>query len=356
MSEERFREAMEMAERFSVPGRITSIEENTVGHINRTYILTADDGRKYTLQRINSAVFPHPEDVMQNIKAVTEHLAEKYASLPDGWRRALSLMRTEDGKCCSVAGDGMYWRMYRYIDNVETFSKVTDEDVAYNHGNAIGKFQKDLSDLDASSLKTVLPLFHDMKTRFSQLRKAVESASEERLERAAGELSFLFENEERGCRISRLYSEGRLPARITHNDTKVNNVLFSPSGEGLCVIDLDTVMPGTVLFDTGDMIRTACNTADEDEKDAEKVAFSLGQYRALRDGYLEASSSFLTDDESSLIKESGRTMTEIVAVRFLTDYLSGDVYFRTAYPEHNLVRARAQIALMKSMDSQWRNF
>ena len=196
-----------------------------------------------------------------------------------------------------------------------------------------------------------------MNLRYQQLESAVSADPVGRLSEVREELDFLLSQKERGCRIWNDFESGRLPNRVTHNDTKMNNVLFDPvTDEAVCVIDLDTIMPGTILFDTGDMIRTACNTAEEDEKDLSKVSFDCQMYKALTGGYLEKAEGFLTPLEKDGIKESGRTITQIMAVRFLTDYIAGDVYYNIAYPEHNIVRARTQIALMKSMDAQWDRF
>ena len=196
-----------------------------------------------------------------------------------------------------------------------------------------------------------------MRLRYKQLQDAMKKDTRNRLRYVQTEVSFLLDNKERGEQIWNAFEKGIVPSRVTHNDTKINNVLFSEeTGEAACVIDLDTIMPGTILFDTGDMIRTACSTADEDERNTEKMKFSVPLYKALIKGYMESAGSFLTDEEKSLIKESGRTITQIMAVRFLTDYLAGDTYYKIAYEDHNLVRARTQIALMESMDSQWNEF
>ena len=341
---------------FSIPGELISIKANTHGHINSTFISTFSDGGKqvkYTHQRINKSVFPHPDEVMENITAVTEHIRRKTGKE----NSTLTVVPARDGKPYSIDKDGEYWRTYIFIDDAASYDRVPDENIAYNLGKGIGDFQNTLSDFPSSSLRVVIPRFHDMGMRFEQLRTAVRNDSEKRLASVEKEVSFLFDNEKRGSMIWNAYADKTLPWRVTHNDTKINNVLFSnTTGEAVCVIDLDTIMPGTALFDTGDMIRTACSTADEDEKDTEKMEFSIPLYKALISGYMEEAHSFLTEDEKSLIKESGRMMAQIMAVRFLTDYLQGDTYYRTEYPEHNLARARTQIKLIQSMDTRWREF
>ncbi len=352
-------EAENIISRFSIPGSLVRIKTNSQGHINSTFISEFDNGgkiEKYTHQRINSTVFPHPDEVMENIVAVTEHIRKKTAALPDSELRVLHVIPASDGRPYTVDDDGMYWRTYGFIDHVISYDRVPDAAIAESLGKGIGTFQMQLADFDSSVLHTVIPHFHDMRLRYSQLRSALEKDPKHRKENVREELAFLFGNEERGEQLWDDFESGRLPSRVTHNDTKINNVLFSETtGEALCVIDLDTIMPGTVLFDTGDMIRTACSTADEDEKDSGKMEFSIPFYKALLKGYLSAA-AFLTDTEREGIKESGRTITQIMAVRFLADYLAGDEYYRISYDEHNLVRARTQIALMKSMDRQWKDF
>ncbi len=345
---------------FSIQGNLVSIKANNQGHINSTFISAFEENgkkKKYTHQRINSTVFPHPDEVMSNIVSVTEHIRKKTENLPEAERRVLRVIKAKDGKPFTIDGNGMYWRTYLFVDGVDTYDRVPNADISYSLGKGIGNFQSQLSDFDSTTLFTVIPHFHDMGMRFSQLRNAMKINHENRMSLVQKELEFLFDNEERGKRIWDSFENGTLPMRVTHNDTKINNVLFSKeTGEALCVIDLDTIMPGTILFDTGDMIRTACSTADEDEKETEKMEFSIPFYKALYEGYMESAGSFLTEKEKEGIKESGRTITQIMAVRFLTDYLQGDTYYKIAYPDHNLVRARTQIALMQSMDRQWKEY
>ena len=349
----RMNKAERIISEFAISGNLVKIASNRQGHINSTFISTFNDGRKYTHQMINKNVFPHPEDVMENICAVTEHIRRKTGKE----NSALSVVPTRSGKPFYVDDEGMYWRTYVFVDNVISYDRVPDEKTAYNLGKGIGNFQSELSDFDSSVLNIVIPHFHDMRLRYKQLQDAMKKDTRNRLRYVQTEVSFLLDNKERGEQIWDAFEKGIVPSRVTHNDTKINNVLFSEeTGEAACVIDLDTIMPGTILFDTGDMIRTACSTADEDERNTEKMKFSVPLYKALIKGYMESAGSFLTDEEKSLIKESGRTITQIMAVRFLTDYLAGDTYYKIAYEDHNLVRARTQIALMESMDSQWNEF
>ena len=345
---------------FLIDGELEKIKVNTQGHINSTFVSTfIKDGvrTKYTHQKINRNVFKNPKEVMENIVAVTKHIEEKVSSFPDKDRRVLKVIFTKDNLPYYIDEDGEYWRTYIFIENVNTYDKIPSVNAARNLGKGIGNFQKQLSDFDGSRLNITIPHFHDMNLRYRQLDDAVKADVKGRCAQVKAELDFLYANKERGCRIWDDFEKGILPNRVTHNDTKMNNVLFDPvSDEAVCVIDLDTIMPGTILFDTGDMIRTACNTAEEDEKDLSKVSFYAEMYKSLIGGYMESADSFLTKEEREGIKESGRVITQIMAVRFLTDYIAGDVYYHTAYDDHNLVRCRTQLSLMKSMDEQWGDF
>lgn len=353
-------EARSVIEHFKIDGKLEEIKVNTQGHINSTFVSTfSKDGTKtkYTHQKINKNVFKKPKEVMENILAVTKHIEAKVSDLPDKERRVLSVVFTKDHKPFYIDENDDYWRTYVFIENVNTYDKIPSVSAARNLGRGIGTFQKQLSDFDGSRLNITIPHFHDMNMRYRQLEDAISRDPAGRVSKVQEELDFLFENRERGAKIWNAFEDGTLPNRVTHNDTKMNNVLFDPAtDEAVCVIDLDTIMPGTILFDTGDMIRTACSTAEEDEKDLSKISFSTEMYKSLIGGYREIADSFLTSEEKDWIKESGRTITQIMAVRFLTDYIAGDVYYNIAYPEHNIVRAHTQIALMKSMDAQWQNF
>ena len=352
---------LKIVEQFDIVGTVTGISPIGNGLINDTYqVPTASpDTPDYILQRINHHIFKDVDLLQRNIQLVTDHIREKLAAAgeEDIERKVLRLIPARDGKLYyHNAEDDSYWRVTVLIPRSVTYETMTPR-LAELTGVAFGNFQSQLSDFDSTTLFTVIPHFHDMGMRFSQLRNAMKLNHENRMSLVQKELEFLFDNEERGKRIWDSFENGTLPMRVTHNDTKINNVLFSKeTGEALCVIDLDTIMPGTILFDTGDMIRTACSTADEDEKETEKMEFSIPFYKALYEGYMESAGSFLTEKEKEGIKESGRTITQIMAVRFLTDYLQGDTYYKIAYPDHNLVRARTQIALMQSMDRQWKEY
>jgi hypothetical protein len=353
------KKVMEIIGKFAIDGKLLEIKSNTEGHINSTFISTFKQDKaitQYTHQLVNDVVFTHPEQVMENIQAITSHirlkLQQQGADQID--KRCLQLIPTKTGTFFMIDADGKLWRTYRYIDGVKTFSVLSDARDAYLLGGAIGTFALQLSDFDGGKLHVTIPNFHDMHVRYEQLDRAIETNNAERLVSVLDEIGFLMENRRRGMLLSDELKNGELPLRVTHNDTKMNNVLFSEQNdEALCVIDLDTVMSGTCLFDTGDMIRTGTCTAKEDERDLSKVHFNFTLFQSLIQGYYEKAKEFLTAKETSLIAESGRNITQIMAVRFLTDYLNGDVYYHIDRPNHNLDRARTQIALIKDMDRQW---
>ena len=308
----------------------------TAGHINLSVKITTENG-SFLLQRINTDIFTKPYEVMENIEKVL-------TCIPP-----LHLVKTIDGGLLFHDESG-YYRCYNFIDNSVSYDVVSDEAMAYRMGDALKHFHSALGMIDGTALHETIPSFHDMFFRFSQFDEAVEKDSKGRLSSVKDEVRFLNDNREKACIISKLYREGRLPVHVTHNDTKLSNVLFNKdSGEYITFIDLDTVMPGTFLFDTGDMIRSSASTAGEDEANLDDVHFSPGLYHELRRGYFDGNDS-LTDLEKSLFPLSGRTITFIMALRFLTDYLNGDVYYHIDYGEHNLVRARNQIKLVKDMD------
>lgn len=345
--------------RFAIYGDFVSCKPVGNGHINNTYRSTFNQaGRevRYTHQRINKNVFKQPEQVMENIVSVTSFLRRQYQQmgLDDVSRRTLTVIPCKDGAMFYKDDDGDYWRTYLYVENVQTYEVLESEELAHRLGKAIGNFQNSLAGYDGKRLYDTIPRFHDMHMRYDQFDEALAKDVKNRAAGIKAELDFLEANRERGMILSDGLASGKLREGITHNDTKVNNILFDDkTGAALCVIDLDTVMPGTVLFDTGDLIRTATNTAAEDEKDVSKVQFNFSVFKALISGYMEEAKGFLSPYEKSLLAESGRTITQIMAVRMITDYLNGDVYYKIDYPEHNIVRARTQIALIKSMDAQW---
>ena len=324
-----------IAGRFGLTG-ISSVKELTAGHINASYKVETDRGA-FLVQRVNTSIFSHPERMMENIALVL-------SSIPQ-----MGLVCALDGRPYYSDETGFY-RVYGFVEDSVSYDRIESEDMAYRMGAALRSFHTVLADISGEKLYETIPRFHDMDSRFAQFEDALSRDAAGRAASVSHEISFMGENKERAVRISRLYASGVLPSRVTHNDAKLQNVLFSRcDGSYITFVDLDTVMPGTLLFDTGDMIRSGASTAEEDEKDLSLVRFSPEYLSAMVHGYLD-DNPMLTAEERSLFAESGRTITFIMALRFLTDYINGDVYYRTDYPEHNLVRARNQIRLIENMD------
>jgi thiamine kinase-like enzyme len=329
------------------------------GHINDTFRSCWNQAGtmvRYTHQRINQRVFIHPDKVMENILRVTGHIREKNhaAGESDCDRRSLTVVSARDGKPWVRDSEGGWWRTYCFVENAHSQEVTSSPEEASFLGASIGRFQKQLADLPPPRLYDTIVDFHNMEKRYLRFYEALEKDVCGRAKNAAAEIDFMQKNEERGAILIRALREGRIPERICHNDTKINNILIDDaSAEALCVIDLDTVMPGTSLFDVGDLIRTVTTTAAEDECDLAKVKFDSVFFEALLGGYLSEAIGFLSGEEIALLAESGRNITQIMALRFLTDYLEGDHYYHISRPEHNIDRCRNQCALIRSMDLQW---
>ena len=333
---------------FRITGSPVSCAEFGSGHINLTYKVACDDGSAYILQRINQYVFTDPKAVMENVGAVTEYLRTRVSDPSE----ILHFVSSDTGTYYYVDEAGEYWRCYEFADGLCLDLPESDKDF-YESAIAFGRFQEMLRDFPAETLHETIPLFHNTANRYRLFRKALQ---EDRVGRAASvqpEIDFLLQRQEEGATICRLLDAGEIPLRVTHNDTKLNNVLLDcKTRKALCVLDLDTVMPGSSLYDYGDSIRFGAATAPEDEKDLSKMGINLHLFRVYTAGYLAACKS-LTPKERELLPLGAKTLTLELAVRFLTDYLDGDRYFKTAYPEHNLVRARAQMKLVADMEEKW---
>jgi len=349
----------DIAALFSIYGEFLSAVPFGKGHINDTFKSCWNQAgviTSYTHQRINSGIFIHPDRVMDNILRVTKHITDKNrgASAADWSRRSLTVIPALDGKPYARDNKGNWWRTYLFIENSHTKDIAASADEARMLAEAVGLFQRQLSDLPAPRLYDTIEDFHDMEKRYLQFYDALNKDPLGRAETAAKEIKFFRNNEERGSALISALREKQIPERICHNDTKMNNILLDNKDlSALCLIDLDTVMPGSSLYDLGDLIRTAANKAAEDEQDTAKVLFDLDFYKSLLEGYLLHAKDFLIPRETDLLAESGRNITQIMGLRFLTDYLNGDKYYRTSRPGHNLDRCRTQIALINSMDSKW---
>ena len=345
--------------RFAIYGEFEGAKSFGTGHINNTYRSVwnqAGTKVRYTHQKINEKVFTKPDEVMENIERVTGHIAQKLIreEIGDRSRRVLTVIPSKDGKPWARDDEGGWWRTYLFIENTHTMEITSSPENARFLGKSIAAFQAQLADLGGNRLHETIPNFHDMEKRYLRFYDALSKDCKGRAKDVKAEISFMEENEERGALLIRALREGSIPERICHNDTKINNILIDDdSSQALCVIDLDTVMPGTSLFDVGDLIRTVTARTAEDEKDISKVDFDLTYFEALLGGYLSEAMKFLNPQEPALLCESGRNITQIMGLRFLTDYLEGDHYYHIARPEHNLDRCRTQIALIRSMDVKW---
>lgn len=336
---------------FATEGTVTEIKPMGAGLINDTYkVTTAEpDAPDYVLQRINHHIFTDVDALQRNITAVTSHLRRKLEAegATDIDRRVLRFIeRTDSPETYYFDGEN-YWRMMVFIPDALTFDIVNPE-YSRHAGRAFGKFQADLVDIPDTLVETI-PDFHNMEFRLKQLREAIADDKAGRLESVRDIADKLLAHADEMCLAEQLHREGRLPKRICHCDTKVNNMLFDRDGNVLCVIDLDTVMPSYVFSDFGDFMRTAANTGAEDDPDLDRVSFNMDIFRAFTEGYLESAGSFLTKEEIENLPYAAALFPYMQAVRFFADYLNGDTYYKTQYPDHNLVRTRAQLKLFDSV-------
>jgi hypothetical protein len=341
-----------VAGQFQLRGEFVSGAAYGTGHINDTYCVVFDEGGKrvrYVAQRINHRIFTHPPSLMQNVQRVTAHLGKKSAGQPDRGRRVLTLIPTHDGEAFYCDSEGNHWRVYIFIEGARTFDAVESPQQAFEAAKAFGQFQKLLADLPAPRLHDTIPDFHHTPKRFAALEKAIEADVANRAKEAKAEIEFAL-----GLKAATsILLDAELPERVTHNDTKFNNVMLDDAtGEGICVIDLDTVMPGLALYDFGDMVRTATSPTKEDERDLSKVTMQFPMFEALARGYLAAAGEFLTPAERGFLPFSGKLITFEIGIRFLTDFLAGDTYFKVHREGHNLDRCRTQFKLVESIAAQ----
>ncbi|MNK20793.1 N-acetylhexosamine 1-kinase [compost metagenome] len=326
------------------------------GHINDTYLIEyADSDLKFLLQRINHHVFKDVDILMDNITKVTTHIsakvAEKYPN--DSKNRAMVAVKSNEGKYYYQDSNGNYWRVFNYLSNTKSYDIVKTENQAFEGGKAFGEFQAFLSDLPTTQTKETIVNFHNIHSRLNNLRTAIAKDKFDRVKQVLPEIELINARANDMDYVLRKGNEGKLPLRVIHNDTKFNNVLLDQNDKAQCVIDLDTAMPGYVAYDFGDAIRTIINTASEDENDLEKIDINLDLYSAFTTGYLTETISFLEEEEIKSLAEGAMLFPYMQAVRFLTDFIEGDHYYKTAFEGHNLQRTRAQLQLFLRMDEKF---
>ena len=337
------KEYKNIAEQFALCGEVQAIEPYGEGHINLTLLVTTDK-KRYIMQKMNTRVFKDPVSLMNSICGVTEHLNARGVE-------SLRVVPTKNG-AQFLQGDECY-RVYDFIENTVTYQTASNKEVFKNSGKAFGEFQNYLAEFDASKLAETIKDFHHTPKRFANFEKALNEDEFDRAKECEKEIAFVLERKDTFSKVVDGLADGSIPLRVTHNDTKLNNILMdAETGKARAVIDLDTIMPGSMLYDFGDSIRFGASTAAEDEKDLSKVHFDIELFKAYAEGYCGAVKSSITAKEASLLGYGAYLMTMECGMRFLTDYLSGDTYFATKYPGHNLVRCRTQFALAKEMEEQ----
>ncbi|MCS2892008.1 aminoglycoside phosphotransferase family protein [Parabacteroides faecis] len=345
-------ELLNILDQFTLAEKVVSAEPFGNGHINDTLKVTNEKGEiKYVLQRINHLIFTNVDMLQSNINTVTTHIREKLETKGENDidRKVLTFLPTKDGKPYYFDGDS-YWRVCLFIPNSKSYEEVTPE-LSYEAGKAFGDFQSMLSDLPEGSLGETIPNFHNMEFRLQQFHDAVKANAAGRLEEVKDLIEEVEKRAEAMCIQERLYREGKLQKRTNHCDTKVNNMMFdADTDKVLCVIDLDTVMPGFVLSDIGDFIRTGANTGAEDDENLDNVNVNMDIFKAYTRGYMETAKAFLSPLEISLLPYGGRLLTYMQTVRFLTDYINGDTYYKIHSPKHNLIRTKAQFKLLQSLE------
>ncbi len=342
-----YQKLLDVSRLFRIEYEYLGYETIQMGNVNRTYkvnfMLPEGKPKSFLVQNVNTYAFRNPIGLMDNIDKVTEHIRAKKPG-----QLALHFHHTADRKTYVEDGKN-FWRMTNYVPSV-TFNSVTDLDIIRNAGKAFGEFQMDLHDFDITELVETIPGFHNTRQRYENFIAAVKADKAGRVDEVREEIDYLLSVQDLACRLTDLQRAGKLPLRVTHNDTKINNVLFHPeNNDAMIVIDLDTVMPGLMGHDFGDAIRFAANFVEEDCREYEKVGVNLEVFRAFAEGFLSMTAKTMTDTEVQTLALSCFVLTAELATRFLADYLDGDLYFNIKYPDHNLVRARCQIALAKDM-------
>lgn len=348
----------EVASLFDIRADFVHAHPYGSGHINDTYCAYYDQAGlriRYIHQRINHSIFKDPAALMENIQRVTSHALAKLIDegCSEAYRRTLTCIPSIDNKAYATDSAGNYWRTYPFIERARTYDVLEKTTQAKEAARAFGAFQQLGADLPGDPLTETIPNFHNTKSRFEDLKTAIQEDSHGRARNVQKEIDWFLAREADASRVVDMLETGDIPIRVTHNDTKLNNVMLDDvTNEAVCVIDLDTTMPGSAVYDFGDMVRTATSPAAEDEKDVSKVTMRMEMFEALVQGYLNTANAFLTDNERSLLAFSGKLLTLECGSRFLTDHLNGDTYFKIHRDGHNLDRTRTQIALVESIEQQ----
>ena len=341
-----------IAEQFDIHGHVDEVIPFGSGHIHDTYLLktVGENTPDYILQKINHQIFRDIDGLMSNISVVTSHIKNKLLAFKgtESQKQTVELVKSADGGLfIEIAGN--YWRVFTFISDSYTYQKVQNSKQAYEAGRIIGGFQYLLSDIE-TDLHETIPGFHDLELRLEQFNLAVTNDLTKRAQLVKDEIRFVKEMTGQLRPFLDLLKSGKVPLRIAHYDTKLNNILFDKKGHAICLIDLDTVMPGYIFYDFGDAVRTMANDTNEDEEELSKIGFNRNYYQALLDGYLEETTRFISKIEIDWLSYSPFYMTFLMGLRFLTDFINGDIYYKTGFPEHNLVRARCQFELIRKME------
>ena len=348
----------EIASKFRMEGEIAEIIPFGSGHINDTFRITCNlpggKSKKYILQKMNDSIFKNPKELMENVMNVTAFLRKKIIEAKgDPDRETLNVIPTKDGENYLDCGEEC-WRMYIFIENAFCYDEAKTKEDFYNSAVAFGNFQRMLADYPAETLHETIANFHNTVSRFADFKKAVEEDVCGRAKEVEKEIKFILDREDVAHIICDALEEKRIPLRVTHNDTKLNNVMIDEkTGKGLCVIDLDTVMPGSALYDFGDSIRFGASTAAEDEPNLDRVSLDLELFEAYTKGFLEGSTGSMTEEEIRLFPSGAKVITFEQGMRFLADYLQGDTYYKIHRPGQNLDRARTQLKLVADMEQKW---
>ena len=340
---------------FDVPGELVSLDKFGSGLINHSFVMNFSDGKRYLLQKINTDLFKDVDGLMNNIELVTSYLKEKIVECggdPD--RETLTVIKTKDGKPYYLDEDNLAWRVYPFIEDTVCYDIAQSEEQFYKTGLSFGKFQAQLNDFDASQLVEVIEKFHDTRHRYTQFEEALEADVANRAQLVQDEIEFIKTRKDQAYLLYDMLDKKELPLRVTHNDTKLANILLDKeTEEGLCIVDLDTIMPGLLLFDFGDSIRSGANTTTEDDPNLDNVQFNMDLFKAYTQGFLDGAKDIMTSNELKYLPWGARIITFEQAIRFFTDYLNGDTYYAVTHENHNLDRTRNQIKLVQEMENHW---